>query len=61
MTKLIVQLEPGQASSPVTSHPVALATHNFAAFDSTSDLWKDYWAQFSNMYGSKFNTNRASA
>ena len=46
MAWLIVQLAPGQASLPVTSHPVAMTTPNFAAFDPTSELWKDYWSWF---------------
>ena len=40
------RLAPGQASAPVTSPPVAMTTPSFAAFDPTSELWKDYWARF---------------
>ena len=35
-----------QASTPVTSLPVAISTPSFAAFDSMSELWKDYWSRF---------------
>ena len=42
----MAQLVPGQASSPVTFPLVAMATPNLAAFDPTSELWKDFWRRF---------------
>ena len=61
MAKMIAQLAPGRASAPVTSPPVAMATPSFAAFDPTSEAMEGLLGPVSNMYGGKFNTNRASA
>ena len=46
MVKLIARLATGQASSSVAFPPVAMTTPSFAAYDSMSELWKDYWPRF---------------
>ena len=37
MTELIQKIAPGKSSESIPS---------FATFDSTTELWKDYWARF---------------
>lgn len=41
----------GKTMAPVTQPPAAAATPSFTPFDSTSELWADYWARFCTFAG----------